>query len=63
MNLKHVSADHFLAELFVFTCAPEPDAVIKVEFQVNAEGRVARFGATVDFADMPDTMIWFERFA
>jgi hypothetical protein len=61
MNLKHVSAEFFLAEVFSFTWAAEPDAVIKAEFQVNSEGKVGRFGTTADFLDMPDTMIWFER--
>ncbi|EED23037.1 penicillin-binding protein, putative [Talaromyces stipitatus ATCC 10500] len=61
MKLKHVTAEFFLAEIFLFRFHQESDAVVKAEFQINAEGRVTRFGAAIDFADMPDTLIWFER--
>ena len=59
--LKHVSADYFLAEVWSFVHATDPDAVVRAEFQLDAAGRVKRFGAAVDFDDMPDTLIWFER--
>ncbi|KKK21769.1 penicillin-binding protein [Aspergillus rambellii] len=61
MSLQHVSGEFFLAELFVTLWGVEPAAVIRAEFQINAEGKAARFGATVDYADMPDTLIWFDR--
>jgi Domain of unknown function (DUF3471) len=60
MNLSHVSAEFFLAELFVFRFGQEADAVVKAEFQIDAEGKVARFGAAIDFANMPGTLIWFD---
>lgn len=63
MNLRHVSAEFFLAEVSLFMWAPEPEAIVKAEFQLNVDGTVARFGAAVDFADMPGTLMWFERSA
>jgi hypothetical protein len=60
MYLKHVTAEYFLAEMFFFRFGQNSD-VVKAEFQLNIEGKVAKFGVAVDFADMPDTLIWFER--
>ncbi|KAL2794920.1 beta-lactamase/transpeptidase-like protein [Aspergillus keveii] len=61
--LKHVTADYFLAELYETFWAVDPAMVIKAEFHVNVEGKVDRFGAAVDYADMPDTLIWFDKAA
>ncbi|KAJ5619337.1 hypothetical protein N7510_003321 [Penicillium lagena] len=61
LNLKHVSGDFFLAEVFECLWSVDPSAVIKAEFRINPEGKAARFGATLDYADMPDTLIWFDR--
>jgi hypothetical protein len=58
-----VTADYFLAELYEALWAADPAMVIKAEFHVNAEGKVDRFGAAMDYADMPDTLIWFDKAA
>ena len=60
MKLIHVSGEFFLAKVYEFAYQ-EPTAVIKAEFYIDVSGKVARFGTTMDFKDMPDTMIWFER--
>lgn len=61
LRLKHVSADYFLAEVWSFVHATDPDTVVRAEFRLDVTGKVRRFGAAVDFADMPDTLIWFEK--
>lgn len=61
MILKHVSGEFFLAELFLYVSAVEPTAIVKAEFQVDAKGKVGRFGVCLDFQDMPETLIWFDR--
>lgn len=61
MTLEHVSSEFFLATLFLFVATVEPTAVVKAEFQINAKGKVARFGIGLEFQDMPDTLIWFDR--
>ncbi|CEL04850.1 hypothetical protein ASPCAL05974 [Aspergillus calidoustus] len=61
--LKHVTADYFLAELFETLWGADPAMVIKAEFHISPEGKVDRFGAAVDYADMPDTLIWFDKAA
>ncbi|KAJ0426903.1 beta-lactamase/transpeptidase-like protein [Aspergillus carlsbadensis] len=63
LALEHVTADYFLAELYETLWGADPAMVIKAEFHVNAEGEVDRFGAAVDYADMPDTLIWFDKAA
>lgn len=60
MDLIHVSGEFFLAEIYQFAYE-EPTAVVKAEFYIDVSGRVARFGITIDYKDMPDTLIWFER--
>ncbi|KAJ5671237.1 hypothetical protein N7507_000364 [Penicillium longicatenatum] len=61
MNLKHVSGEYFVAEVFEYMCVPEPSAIVKAEFHISVAGKVDRFGVIADFSDMPDTMIWFDR--
>lgn len=61
MNLKHVSGEYFVAEVFEYMCVPEPSAIVKAEFHIGVAGQVDRFGVIADFSDMPDTMIWFDR--
>lgn len=61
MTLEHVTSEFFLATLFLFVATVEPTAVVRAEYQVNAKGKVARFGICLDFQDMPDTLIWFDR--
>lgn len=60
IHLIHVSGEFFLAEVCEFAYQ-EPTAVVKAEFYIDVSRRVARFGIPMDFKDMPDTMIWFER--
>ncbi|KAJ5195402.1 uncharacterized protein N7498_008840 [Penicillium cinerascens] len=61
MSLIHVSGEFFLAELYIFRWRIDPITTIKAEFHIDAAGRAAKFGAAVDFADMPNTLIWFEK--
>ncbi|KAJ5784826.1 uncharacterized protein N7503_010038 [Penicillium pulvis] len=61
MNLKHVSGEYFVAEIFEYMCVPEPSAIVKAEFHISVAGQVDRFGVIADFSDMPDTTIWFDR--
>ena len=56
LALRHVSGDFFLAEVSLYMLRRDPSAIVKAEFQVNAEGKVARFGAAIDFDYMPDTL-------
>lgn len=63
LHLKHVSGDFFLAEVFLFRLTRDPDVIVRAEFQIDAQGKVARFGAAVEFSSMPDKLIWFERSA
>ncbi|CAK7236215.1 hypothetical protein SBRCBS47491_009561 [Sporothrix bragantina] len=59
--LEHVTAEYFVAAVFFFRHATVADAVVKAEFQLDASGKVTRFGAAVDADNMPDTLLWFER--
>jgi hypothetical protein len=61
MTLKHVSGEFFLAEIFECLWSRDPSAVVKAEFHIDPQGNPCKFGATLDFADMPDTLIWFDR--
>ncbi|EXJ77110.1 hypothetical protein A1O3_10268 [Capronia epimyces CBS 606.96] len=61
LNLKHASGDYFIAEVLMYLHSVEPTACITAEFQINAQGKVARFGTALDFQDMPETTIWFDR--
>jgi hypothetical protein len=61
LALKHISGDYFLAEVSLYMLHRDPAAIVKAEFHVNAESKVDRFGAAIDFDYMPDTLIWFGR--
>ncbi|KAL1895502.1 hypothetical protein Sste5346_005311 [Sporothrix stenoceras] len=61
IQLDHVSVDYFLASMFFFRYAPAADLVVRAEFELGVNSKVKRFGAALDFANMPDTLIWFDK--
>ncbi|KAJ5646164.1 hypothetical protein N7490_002536 [Penicillium lividum] len=61
LQVKHVSGEYFLAEIFEYMSITDPSAIVKAEFHLGVEGKVDRFGFIADFSDMPDTIIWFDR--
>ncbi|CAK7205696.1 hypothetical protein SEUCBS139899_008475 [Sporothrix eucalyptigena] len=63
IELEHVTADFFTASIFFFRFTTAADVVVPAQFQVDASGKVTRFGAALDAENMPETLIWFDRAA
>ncbi|KIH90014.1 serine beta-lactamase-like superfamily protein [Sporothrix brasiliensis 5110] len=59
--LDHVTADYFVAGMYLFRHATVPDAMVKAEFQLDASGRAKRFGAAVDLFSPTGDLLWFEK--
>lgn len=60
-DLKHVSAECFLAEILIFHHAKEPTVVSKAEFRINFKGLVQSFSVALDIINMPDDLITCRR--
>ncbi|KAK4942699.1 hypothetical protein LTR10_017648 [Elasticomyces elasticus] len=61
LNLRHVTADHFVGDLVLFTHGVEPLAAIKAGFKLDIQGKVSEFGAELEFLSGGGKMIWFKR--
>lgn len=61
IDLQHASADYFVARMFYSPYSADVDLVVKAEFKLGVDGKVERFGVVLDFANMPDTLVWFDR--
>lgn len=61
LHLRHVTGEHFVGDLVLFTHGVDPLAAVKAEFKLDIQGKVSEFGAELEFLSGGGKMIWFKR--